>query len=244
MARSRWSQSTSLKQSCGYFFISDSRPWAISLLAWDCTGWDTLLVILFSYVTIAMSSCGNIWIGVLMYLIVTALWTVPFAVVSQTQLSCWTNKSWCQRRYLSIWPATSWYLNHLWKNSLQHVDCNECLSTWRLVLYVNGHVSWEAAPRGCHSWSLLSSWRFCRSQIMPRRISAASINLRAQLYRSLPKGTFARRSLLGALRSIGRRWSTQPRLLLEHVFNCMSPQLPTGENWFAYLQLARINHVW
>ena len=46
---------------------------------------------LFPHITIATSSRGNSCVGVLIYPAVMALWTAPFAVVSQTQLSCWTN---------------------------------------------------------------------------------------------------------------------------------------------------------
>ncbi len=73
MARLRCSQSTSSKWSCGHFLVSASRHWAISLLAWNRTGWDTLLVILFSHITMATSSCGSICVGVLIYPVVMAL---------------------------------------------------------------------------------------------------------------------------------------------------------------------------
>jgi hypothetical protein len=88
MARLRCSQSTSLKWSWGHFVVSASRPQAISLLAWNRTGWDTLPVILFPHITMATSSHGSICVGVPIYPVVMALWTAPFAVVSHTQLSC------------------------------------------------------------------------------------------------------------------------------------------------------------
>ena len=91
MARSRCSQSTSSKRSCGHFLVSVSMRRATSLLAWNQTGCDTSLVILFPHITIATSSRGSICVGVLIYPAVMALWTAPFAVVSHTQLSCWTN---------------------------------------------------------------------------------------------------------------------------------------------------------
>jgi hypothetical protein len=37
------------------------------------TGWDTSLEILFPQITMAMSSCGNIWVRVLMYPVAMAL---------------------------------------------------------------------------------------------------------------------------------------------------------------------------
>ncbi len=86
-ARSRCSKSTSLNRSCGHFFMSARRPRAISLLAWNWTGWDMSLVILFPQITMAMSSHGNIWVGVLMYHVEMALWTEPFVVVLHMQLS-------------------------------------------------------------------------------------------------------------------------------------------------------------
>ncbi len=88
MAILRCSQSTSLNWSCGHFFMSARRPWAISLLAWNRMGWDTSLVILFPQITMDMSSHGNIWVGVLTYPVAMALWTAPFVVVLHTQLSC------------------------------------------------------------------------------------------------------------------------------------------------------------
>ncbi len=112
MGRSRCSQSTSLKCSCGHFFVSVSSFWASSLLAWNQTGWDTLLVILVPQMTMEMSSLGSIWVGVLVYPVVRALCTAAFAVVLHTQLSCWISDSWCKRKYLSMCPATCWYLKH------------------------------------------------------------------------------------------------------------------------------------
>jgi len=91
MAKSRCSQSTSSKRSCGHFFVPVSMCQATSLLAWNRTGCETSLVILFPHITIATSSRGSICVGVLIYPAVMALWTAPFAVVSQTQLSWWTN---------------------------------------------------------------------------------------------------------------------------------------------------------
>ena len=91
MARSRCSQSTYSKRSCGHFFVSVSMRRATSLLAWNRTGCETSLVILFPHITIATSSRGNSCVGVLIYPALMAVWTAPFAVVSQTQLSCWTN---------------------------------------------------------------------------------------------------------------------------------------------------------
>ncbi len=88
MARSRCSQSTSSKRSCGHFLVSVSMRQATSLLAWNRTGCDTSLVILFPHITIATSSRGSICVGVLIYPVVMACWTAPFAVVSHTQLSC------------------------------------------------------------------------------------------------------------------------------------------------------------
>ncbi len=60
MARSRCSQSTSSKLSCGHFFVSVSMRRATSLLAWNRTRCDTSLVILFPHITIATSSHGSI----------------------------------------------------------------------------------------------------------------------------------------------------------------------------------------
>jgi hypothetical protein len=88
MARLRCSQSTSSKRSCGHFLVSASRRRAVSLLAWNRTGCDTSLVILFPHITIATSSHGSNCVGVLIYPVVMARWTAPFAVVSHTQLSC------------------------------------------------------------------------------------------------------------------------------------------------------------
>jgi hypothetical protein len=88
MARSRCSQSTSSNWSCRHFFVTARRPRAISLLAWNWTGWDRSLVILFPQITMAMSSHGNIWVGVIIYPVAMALWTAPFAVVLHMQLSC------------------------------------------------------------------------------------------------------------------------------------------------------------
>ena len=59
-----------------------------------------------------MSSQGKIWVGVLVYPVITALWTAAFVVVWHMQLSCWISDNWCQRRYLSMCPATYWYLKH------------------------------------------------------------------------------------------------------------------------------------
>ena len=112
MAKSRCSQSTSLKHICGHFLVSVNSFWASSLLVWNQTGWDTLFVILFPQMTMEMSSWSKIWVGVLVCPVVTAPWTAPFAVVSHTQLSCWISDNWCQRRYLSMCPATCWYLKH------------------------------------------------------------------------------------------------------------------------------------
>ncbi len=88
MARSRCSQSTSSKRSCGHFLVSVSMRRATSLLAWNRTGCDTSLVILFPHITIATSSRGSICVGVRIYPAVMALLTALFAVVSHTQLSC------------------------------------------------------------------------------------------------------------------------------------------------------------
>ena len=88
MARSRCSQSTSSKRPCSHFLVSASRCQAISLLAWNRTGCDTSLVILFPHITIVTSSCGSNCVGVQIYPAVMARWTVPFAVVLHTQLSC------------------------------------------------------------------------------------------------------------------------------------------------------------
>jgi hypothetical protein len=88
MARSRCSQSTSSKRSCGHFLVPVSMRRATSLLVWNQTGCDTLLVIVFPHITIATSSHGSICVVVLIYPAVMALWTAPFAVVSHTQLNC------------------------------------------------------------------------------------------------------------------------------------------------------------
>ena len=90
MAMSRCSQSTSSNRSCGQCFVSVSMRRATSLLAWNQTGRETSLVILFPQITIATSSCGRSCVGVLRYPTEMAFVTAPFAVVSQTQLSCWT----------------------------------------------------------------------------------------------------------------------------------------------------------
>ncbi len=89
MARSRCSQSTSSKRSCGHFLVSASMRRATSLLAWNQTGFDTSLVILFPHITIVISSRGSIYVGVPIYPVVMARWTAPFAVVLHTQLSCY-----------------------------------------------------------------------------------------------------------------------------------------------------------
>ncbi len=65
MARSRCSQSTSSKRSCGHFFVSVSMHPATSLLAWNRTGCETSMVILFPHITIATSPRGSICVEVL-----------------------------------------------------------------------------------------------------------------------------------------------------------------------------------
>jgi hypothetical protein len=65
MARSRCSQSTTSKRSCSHFLVSVSMRQATSLLAWNRTGCETSLVILFPHFTIATSSRGSICVGVL-----------------------------------------------------------------------------------------------------------------------------------------------------------------------------------
>ena len=91
MARSRCSQSTSSKRSCGHCLVLVHVRRATSLLAWNRTGRETSLVILFPHIMIATSSCGRSCVGVLIYPTVMAFVTAPFAVVSQTQSICWTN---------------------------------------------------------------------------------------------------------------------------------------------------------
>ncbi len=110
MARSRCSQSTSLNRSCGHFLVSVNSFRASSLLAWKQTGWDTSFVILFPQMTMEMTSRGSIWVRMLVYSVLMALWTAPFAFVLHTQLSCWISDSWCQRKYLSMCPAMCWCL--------------------------------------------------------------------------------------------------------------------------------------
>ncbi len=64
IARLRCSQSTSSKRSCVHFLVSASMCRATSLLAWNRTGCDTSLVILFPHITMATSSRGRVCVGV------------------------------------------------------------------------------------------------------------------------------------------------------------------------------------